>query len=57
MKPDIWISLFSLGLLLFSGPFLHIFRDSLTYYLFIAWIVFIGFIFLASHSSKREDGS
>jgi hypothetical protein len=48
--------LFALGVLLFGGPFLSIFRDSLTYYLFIAWFVFIGLIFLASRYSKRDDG-
>ncbi len=56
MKRDIWVFLFCIGMLLFSGPFLHIFRDSLTYYLFIVWIAFIGLIFLASNYSKREDG-
>jgi len=56
MKRDIWVFLFGLGVLLFVGPFLSIFRDSLTYYLFIIWFVFIGLIFLASHYSKREDG-
>ena len=56
MKRDIWVFLFSLGNLLFGGPFLFLFRDSLTYYLFIIWFVFIGLIFLASNYSKREDG-
>jgi hypothetical protein len=56
MKRDIWVFLFGLGVLLFGGPFLYIFRDSLTYYLFIIWLVFIGLIFLASNYSKREDG-
>jgi hypothetical protein len=56
MKKDIWVFLFSLGILLFGGPFLYLFRDNLTYYLFIIWFVFIGLIFLASKYSKREDG-
>jgi hypothetical protein len=56
MKRDIWVFLFGLGVLLFNGPFLSLFRDSLTYYLFIIWLVFIGLIFLASNYSKREDG-
>jgi hypothetical protein len=56
MKRDIWVFLFGLGVLLFNGPFLIIFHDSLTYYLFIIWFVFIGLIFLASNYSKREDG-
>jgi Na+/phosphate symporter len=55
MKRDIWVFLFGLGVLLFVGPFLFIFRDSLTYYLFIIWLFFIGLIFLASKYSKRED--
>jgi len=56
MKRDIWVVLFSLGVLLFSWPFLSIFHNSLTYYLFIIWFVFIGLIFLASAFSDREDG-
>ena len=56
MKRDIWIALFSLGLLLFGWPFLKIFHDYLPYYLFLAWFMFIGLIYLASRSSDREDG-
>ena len=56
MKRDIWLSLFFLGLVLFCGPFLSIFRDHLAYYLFSAWFVFIGLMALASSASKREDG-
>jgi len=56
MKRDIWIALFVLGLLLFQWPFLSIFSQKLPYYLFIAWLVFIGLIYLASRSSDREDG-
>jgi hypothetical protein len=56
MKRDIWIALFFLGLLLFGWPLLNIFHESLPYYLFIAWLVFIGLIFLASRSAEREEG-
>jgi hypothetical protein len=56
MKKDIWVFLFSLGILFFGGPFLYLFRDSLPYYLFIIWFAFIGLIFLASKYSNREDG-
>ena len=56
MKRDIWIALFTLGLLLFGWPFLIIFHDHLPYYLFPVWFVFIGLIYLASRSSDREDG-
>jgi hypothetical protein len=56
MKRDIWVFLFCLGIVLFCGPFLAIFRSSLVYYLFVIWFVFIGLIFLASTSSERDDG-
>lgn len=56
MKRDIWIALFLLGLLLFEWPFLKIFSHHLPYYLFIAWFLFIGLLYLASRSSDREDG-
>jgi hypothetical protein len=56
MRRDIWIFLFFLGSILFGGPFLRIFHRSLVYYLFIAWFVFIGLLFLASISSERGDG-
>jgi hypothetical protein len=56
MKRDIWIALFLLGLLLFGWPLLYIFHDSLVYYLFTTWFIFIALIFLASRSSEREDG-
>jgi len=56
MRRDIWIFLFFLGSILFGWPFLRIFYQSLTYYLFIAWFAFIGLLFLASLSSERGDG-
>jgi len=56
MKRDIWVALFLLGLLLFGWPLLNIFLESLTYYLFIIWFIYIGLIFFASRSSEREDG-
>jgi len=56
MKRDIWVFLFCLGVLLFGWPFLDMFRNSLTYYLFIIWFVFILLIAAASYISKREDG-
>jgi hypothetical protein len=56
MKRDIWIFLFFIGLLLFGWPLLAIFRDHLTYYLFIIWFAFIGMLCLASILSERGDG-
>ena len=56
MKRDIWIFLFGMGMLLFGWPFLLIFKNNLILYLFVAWIIFIGLIYLASKYPKREDG-
>jgi len=55
MRRDIWIFLFFIGLLLFSWPFLSIFKDSLPIYLFAGWFIFIVLIFIASIFSERED--
>ena len=46
-----------IGILFFSWPIMSIFRDSLTTYLFVIWIIFIGLIFVISQFSKREDGN
>lgn len=56
MKRDIWGFLFCLGLVLFCGPFLNIFHNSLAYYLFIIWFVFIALTFLAVTFSERDNG-
>jgi hypothetical protein len=56
MKRDIWVFLFCLGLLIFCGPFLSIFREHLAAYLFAVWLSFIGLIFLAVKFSDRGDG-
>ena len=55
MRRDIWIFLFFIGVLLFSWPFLSIFKHSLPAYLFTIWLVFIILILIASTISKRED--
>ena len=56
MKKDISIFLFLLGLLLFSWPFINIFHNSLSTYLFTAWILFIGLILAASLFGDRDSG-
>ncbi len=56
MRNDIWIFLFLLGVVLFGWPLLDIFRNSLPYYLFGIWLVFIGLIFAASKFSEGGDG-
>lgn len=55
MKRDVWIFLFIFGILLFSWPFINIFHDVLAVYLFSAWILFIGLIWLASFFGKGTD--
>lgn len=56
MKPDLLIFLFFIGFTIFNWPFLMIFGHHLETYLFLAWILFIGLIFLASFQSERDDG-
>jgi len=57
MKRDVWIFLFTLGLLFFSWPLMSVFRDHLVVALFVIWILFIALLFVTSILSKREDGS
>lgn len=57
MRRDIWIFLIVIGILFFSWPIMSIFRDSLTTYLFVIWIIFIALIFVISLFSEREDGN
>ena len=56
MKKDIAIFLFLLGLLLFNWPFINIFRNNLSTYLFAGWILFIGLILAASLYGDRDSG-
>ena len=56
MKKDISIFLFMIGLVFFSWPFLNIFHDNLSTYLFVVWIVFIGLVAAATFFSDREGG-
>ncbi|MGE5893192.1 MAG: hypothetical protein ACM34I_03965 [bacterium] len=56
MRKDIWVFLFALGLLLFSWPLMSIFRNILPAYLFVAWFVFIGFIFTVVAKTGKEEG-
>lgn len=56
MRPDVWIFLFILGILFFTWPIMSIFKDSLGFYLFIIWFVFIMLILVASVFSRRDDG-
>ena len=54
---DIWIFLFSFGIVLFGWPIISMFGNSLGIYLFSAWFIFIGMIFLATrYREKRNNG-
>ena len=54
---DIWIFLFSLGLILFGWPVISMFGQNLSIYLFSAWFIYICCIFIATrYTGKRDDG-
>ncbi|HTG00835.1 MAG TPA: hypothetical protein VK654_09640 [Nitrospirota bacterium] len=56
MRNDISFFLFFLGGVLFGWPLMSIFRYGLATYLFVAWLLFIVLIFIATNVCKREDG-
>ncbi len=54
---DIWIFLFTLGIVLFGWPIISIFGQNISTYFFLAWIVFIFFIFIATrYRDEGDDG-
>lgn len=55
MSKDIWVFLFGLGLALFSWPIMSIFRGRLIPYLFLAWLLFIGLLWIAI-TFERDKG-
>jgi len=56
MRKDIWISLFIFGVVLFSWPFMSIFKHGMSLYLFIAWLLFIGLIMVSSLFAEKDGG-
>lgn len=48
---EIWVFIFSLGLLSLNWPFLEIFYTKVVAYLFVTWILFIGLIAFAAHKT------
>jgi hypothetical protein len=56
MKRDIWLFLFTVGVLFFNWPIMSIFRSNLVIALFIVWAVFILLMAVTSFLSKRHDG-
>ncbi|HWR58830.1 MAG TPA: hypothetical protein VN328_08085 [Thermodesulfovibrionales bacterium] len=55
---EIWVFIFSLGLLSLNWPFLEIFYTRVVPYLFLTWILFIILIAIAAHGkggNKESD--
>ncbi len=55
---EIWVFIFSLGLLSLNWPFLEIFYTKVVGYLFVTWILFIILIAIAAHrtgGNKESD--
>ncbi len=52
---EIWVFIFSLGLLSLNWPFLEIFYTKVVAYLFVTWILFIVLIAIAAHRTNGGD--
>jgi len=55
MMRDFWIFLYVIGLILFSWPFMSMFRHDLVLYLFSAWLLIIVLVFFMV-TWKGDDG-
>ncbi|HXX53721.1 MAG TPA: hypothetical protein VEI28_04030 [Thermodesulfovibrionales bacterium] len=54
---EIWVFIFSLGLLSLNWPFLEIFYTSEVSYLFVTWILLIVLVALASRKDNNNKSS
>lgn len=54
---EIWVFIFSLGLLSLNWPFLEIFYTNEVSYLFVAWILLIVLVALAAHKANNTKSS
>jgi hypothetical protein len=54
---EIWVFIFSLGLLSLNWPFLEIFYTTEVSYLFVTWILLIVLVALAAHKTNSDKGS
>ncbi len=52
---EIWVFIFSLGLLSLNWPFLEIFYTRVVVYLFVTWILFIILIAIAAHKTSGNN--
>ena len=54
---EIWVFIFSLGLLSLNWPFLEIFYTAQVSYLFVTWILLILLVALAAHKANNSKSS
>ncbi len=52
---EIWVFIFSLGLLSLNWPFLEIFYTKVVAYVFVIWILFIILIAIAAHKTAGSN--
>jgi hypothetical protein len=52
---EIWVFIFSLGLLSLNWPFLEIFYPTEVSYLFVTWILLIVLVALAAHKTNSKS--
>jgi hypothetical protein len=54
---EIWVFIFSLGLLSLNWPFLEIFYTTEVSYLFVTWILLIVLVAIAAHKTNSNKSS
>lgn len=54
---EIWVFIFSLGLLSLNWPFLEIFYTTEVSYLFVTWILLIVLVAIAAHKTSSNKSS
>jgi hypothetical protein len=55
MARDIFIFLFTLGVILFNWPVISIFDTALSQYFFVVWLIFIAAIYFITTYSRKGD--
>lgn len=52
---EIWVFIFSLGLLSLNWPFLEIFHTYVVVYLFVVWLLFIILVAFSAHKKEGDE--
>lgn len=52
---EIWVFIFSLGLLSLNWPFLEIFHTYVVVYLFVVWLLFIILVAFSAHRKEGDE--